>query len=226
MSKVLATHWPHFGFLVIGVFVFLWMAYKPDQEQTADPAAALDPVTPSPAPATVRRSVARRGLLALGPLLGTVATGAILYGLDVGGSSVPGAVIWVHAGISTLAALLIVYKVIDLGPSLPARIRRAFTRARIHELVSVVLAALSVPLAVTGVALLLAPSTGSTMAYLHLISSAWWTGLMVWHLRRYLRASLRAVFSGRQPARTGRRLQHPALAASVARSDPQPSPPA
>jgi hypothetical protein len=221
MSKVLATHWPHFGFLVIGVCVFLWIAYKPEQKQAADAAPALDPVAPSPAPANVNRSVARRGLLALGPLLGAVATGAILYGLDVGGSPVPGAVIWVHAGISTLAALLVVYKVSDLGVG---RIRRAFSRARLHELVSVVLALLSVPLAVTGLALLLAPSTGSTMAYLHLISSAWWTGLMVWHLRRYLRASLRAAFNGRQPARAGRTLQHPALAASVAQSDLQPSP--
>jgi hypothetical protein len=223
MSKVLATHWPHFGFLVVGVCVFLWMAYKPDRDETANSAPALEPVAPRPAPANVRRSVARRGLLALGPLLGTVATGAILYGLDVGGSSVPGAVIWVHAGISTLAVLLVVYKVADLGV---ARIRRAFSRARLHELVSVVLALLSVPLAVTGVALLLAPSTGSTMAYLHLISSAWWTGLMVWHLRRYLRASLRSAFSARPPARAGKTLSHPALAATVARSDPQPSPPA
>jgi len=165
--------------------------------------------------------VARRGLLALGPLLGTVATGAILYGLDVGGDSVPGAVIWVHAGISTLAALLVVYKVSDLGL---ARIRRAFSRARMHELVSVVLALLSVPLAVTGVALLLAPSTGSTMAYLHLISSAWWTGLMVWHLRRYLRASLRAALSGRPPARAGAVAPRSAVAASGVRSDPQPAP--
>jgi hypothetical protein len=218
MSKVLAAHWPHFGFLVIGVFVFLWMAYKPDQGQGETAAAAVDPVAPAPAPANVRRSVARRGLLALGPLLGTVATGAILYGMDVGGDSVPGAVIWVHAGISTLAALLVVYKVSDLGV---ARIRRAFSRARAHELISVVLALLAVPLAVTGVALLLAPSTGSTMAYLHLISSAWWTGLMVWHLRRYLRASLRAAFSARPPARADRTLSHPALAAVVAQSDPQ-----
>jgi len=201
MGKVLAQHWPHFGFLVVGVAVFIWMAYKPDGERTDDAAPALEPVAPLPAPATVRRSAARRGLLALGPLLGTVATGAILYGLDVGGDSVPGAVIWVHAGISTLAALLVVYKVSDLGL---ARIRRAFSRARLHELVSVILALLSVPLAVTGVALLLAPSTGSTMAYLHLISSAWWTGLMVWHLRRYLRASVRAAFSGRVPACPGR----------------------
>ena len=202
MSKVLAAHWPHFGFLVVGVAVFLWMAFKPEQGKSGDAARDLDPVasTPTPAPANVKRSVARRGLLALGPLLGTVATGAILYGLDVGGDSVPGAVIWVHAGISTLAALLVVYKVSDLGF---ARIRRAFSRARMHELVSVVLALLSVPLAVTGVALLIAPSTGSTMAYLHLISSAWWTGLIVWHLRRYLRASLRAAFTGRSPARAG-----------------------
>jgi hypothetical protein len=227
MSKVLASHWPHFGFLVVGVFVFLWMAYKPGEGQGPKVAAAADPglpePAPAPAPANVRRSTARRGLLALGPLLATVATGAILYGLDVGGSPVPGAVIWVHAGISTLAALLVVYKVADLGV---ARIRRAFSRARLHELVSVVLALLAVPLAVTGVALLLAPSTGSTMAYLHLISSAWWTGLMVWHLRRYLRASLRSAFSARPPARGGKTLSHPALAATVARSDPQPSPPA
>jgi hypothetical protein len=212
MSKVLAQHWPHFGFLVVGVFVFLWMAYKPDHGEAGKAAAPVDPVAPAPAPApaNVRRSVARRGLMALGPLLGTVATGAILYGLDVGGDSVPGAVIWVHAGISTLAALLVVYKVSDLGV---ARIRRAFSRARLHELASVVLALLAVPLAVTGVALLLAPSTGSTMAYLHLISSAWWTGLMVWHLRRYLRASLRSALSAR-PARAGAAAPGQALAAA------------
>jgi hypothetical protein len=222
MSKVLAEHWPHFGFLVIGVAVFLWVAYRPEREESQ--VAELDAV-PSPepgaAPTSVRRSVARRGLLALGPLLGAVATGAILYGMDIGNSPVPGAVIWVHVGISTLAALLVVYKVSDLGM---ARIRRAFSRARAHELVSIVLALLAVPLAVTGVALLLAPSTGSTMAYLHLISSAWWTGLMVWHLRRYLRASLRAAFSRPQPARAGKTLSHPALAAYVAQSDPRPSP--
>jgi hypothetical protein len=221
MSNVLAAHWPHFGFLVVGIGVFLWMAYKPAAGQTDGAAPAVEPVAPSPAPANVKRSVARRGLLALGPLLGTVATGAILYGLDVGGSHVPGAVIWVHAGISTLAALLVVYKVSDLGV---ARIRRAFSRARLHELVSVVLALLAVPLAVTGIALLLAPSTGSTMAYLHLISSAWWTGLMVWHLRRYLRASLRSAFSGQQPARAGRTAPGSALAASATQSSPQPSP--
>jgi hypothetical protein len=212
MGKALAQHWPHFGFLVVGVAVFIWMAYKPDGERTDDAAPALEPVAPSAAPATVRRSVARRGLLALGPLLATVATGAIIYGLDVGGDSLPGAVIWVHAGISSLAALLVVYKVSDLGW---ARIRRAFSRARLHELVSVILALLSVPLAVTGVALLLAPSTGSTMAYLHLISSAWWTGLMVWHLRRYLRASVRAAFGARAPARAGRTAVVPGSTAPV-----------
>ena len=193
MSKVLAQHWPHFGFLLIGVGVFLWVAYRPDREQRGPAEEELIP-TPARAPVSVRRSVARRGLLALGPLVGTVATGGILYGLDVGGSPVPGAVIWVHAGISTLAALLVSYKVSDIGV---ARLRRAFTRERMSDLISIVLALLGVPLAVTGVALLLAPSTGSTMAYLHLISSAWWTGLLAWHLRRYLGPSLRAALRPR-----------------------------
>lgn len=229
MSKVLAAHWPHFGIVVLGVFAFIWAAYRPEKDEpAADAVAESDFSESAPAPLNVRRSTARRGLLALGPLLATVATGALLYGLDVAGSSVPGAVIWVHAGISTLAALLVIYKVADLGW---ARIGRALRRARLHELVSIVLALLGLPLAVSGIVLLLDRSTGSFMAYLHLISSAWWTGLMVWHLRRYLRASLRTAFSGarppaRAPARADRTLQHPALAAYVRQSDQQPSPPA
>ncbi len=224
MSKVLAQHWPHFGIVVVGVFAFLWAAYRPEPKDQATSAPVADTES-APAPLNVRRSTARRGLLALGPLLATVATGGFLYGLDVAGSSVPGAVIWVHAGISTLAALLVIYKVADLGW---ARIGRALRRARLHELISIVLALLGLPLAVSGVALLLDPSTASFMAYLHLISSAWWTGLMVWHLRRYLRASLRAAFNGRRPARAparaDRTLQHPALAAYAGQPDRQPSP--
>jgi hypothetical protein len=225
MGKVLAQHWPHFGFLVIGVAVFLWFAYRPERDGESRGAgeAALPIPVPAPPPASVRRSVARRGLLALGPLVATVATGAILYGLDVAGSSPPGAVIWVHSGIAALALLLVVYKVADLGA---ARLRHAFTRQRLSDLVSLVLGALCVPLLVSGVGLLLAPSTSSWLAYSHLISSAWWTGLMVWHLRRYIGASLRVAFSSRPPAHAGRTAPRSAPMASVARSDPRPSRPA
>ncbi len=196
MGKILAAHWPHLIFVGLGVIAFLWAAYKP--ERKSDDRVRIDvpvePAAPAPKALTVRRSVARRGLLALGPLLGAIATGAILYGLDIGGGSVPGAVIWIHSGISLLALLLVVYKVVNLGPALSARIRRAFSRDRLPELVSVILGILSVPLLVTGVGLLFAPSTGSFFAYAHLISAAWWTGLLVWHLRRYVGASLRAAF--------------------------------
>jgi hypothetical protein len=196
VSKILAAHWPHLIFVGIGVVAFLWVAYRPERESderggSFAPAHAVEPASPAPKATAVRRTVARRGLLALGPLLGTVATGAILYGLDVGGGSVPGAVIWIHSGISALALLLVLYKVGDLGM---ARIRRAVGRDRLPELVSVVLGILSVPLIVTGIALLFAPSTSSFFSYAHLISAAWWTGLLVWHLRRYMGASLRAAF--------------------------------
>ncbi len=216
MSKVLAQHWPHFGFLVIGVGVFLWVAYRPDSERSRPEEVPA----PSPAPTAVRSSVARRGLLALGPLVAAVATGATLYGIDVAGDAPPGAVIWVHSGISALALLLVVYKVADLGL---ARIRRAFSRQHLHEVVSIVLAALSVPLLVTGVALLISPGTGSVMAYLHLISSAWWTGLMVWHLRRYLVASLRAVLGRPGRDRAGSLAPRPARAALAGTQPADPS---
>jgi hypothetical protein len=195
VSKILAAHWPHLIFVAVGVVAFLWVAYRPERESDERggrfaPAYAVEPASVAPKATAVRRSAARRGLLALGPLLGTVATGAILYGLDVGGGSVPGAVIWIHSGISALALLLVLYKVSDLGT---ARIRRAFSRDRLPELVSMILGILSVPLIVTGVALLFAPSTSSFFSYAHLISAAWWTGLLVWHLRRYVGASLRAA---------------------------------
>ena len=214
MSKILAAHWPHLIFVVIGVVAFLWVAYRPERESDERggrfaPASAVEPASPAPKATAVRRSAARRGLLALGPLLGTVATGAILYGLDVGGGSVPGAVIWIHSGISALALLLVLYKVGDLGM---ARIRRAFSRDRLPELVSMVLGMLSVPLIVTGVALLFAPSTSSFFSYAHLISAAWWTGLLVWHLRRYVGASLRAVFKRRPARRPSRRARGSRLA--------------
>jgi hypothetical protein len=193
VSKVLATHWPHLIFVAIGIVAFFWAAYKPERA-VDDRTGAAVPVgaelaAPAPRAGCVRRSVARRGLLALGPLLGAAATGAVLYGLDLGDGAVPGAVIWIHTGISLLALLLVGYKVGDLGA---ARIRRAFSRERVAELVSVILGVLSVPLLATGVGLLLAPSTSSFFAYAHLVSAAWWTGLLVWHLRRYVGASLRA----------------------------------
>ena len=198
MAKLFGTHWPHLSFIVVGVLAFLWTAYRPQHsDHGGNPLPAEEPQGSTPAPARVRRSVARRGLLALGPLLAAVATGAILYGIDIADASAPGAVIWVHSGVSALALLLVVYKVADLGV---ARIRRAFTRQRLPDLVSIVLGALSVPLLVTGVGLLLAPSTRSFIAYSHLISSAWWTGLMLWHLRRYLRASLRTLTRTRTDA--------------------------
>jgi len=205
VSKLLADHWPHLIFVGIGIIAFLWVAYRPERDADRRPGRPVEPVRraqPAPKIANVRPSVARRGLLALGPLLATVATGAVLYGLDVGGS-VPGAVIWIHSGISMLALLLVLYKVAASGM---ARIRRAFTRDRLSELVSVILGVLSVPLIVTGVGLLVAPSTSSFFAYSHLISSAWWTGLLVWHLRRYVGASLRAALRPQQaqaPAHAG-----------------------
>ncbi|MFZ0376610.1 MAG: hypothetical protein WAL38_02175, partial [Solirubrobacteraceae bacterium] len=82
MGKLLAEHWPHLIFVAIGVVAFLWTAYRPGRDgydpaprgvvalaAAAREASAPEPERePEPArPAgTVRRSAARRGLLALG----------------------------------------------------------------------------------------------------------------------------------------------------------------
>jgi hypothetical protein len=208
VKQFLLEHGAHLVFVLIGVVMFFWMAYGPARESadgTRDPnlerlermaleAAALPGPAALSGPARVRRTAARRGLLALGPLLGALATGAVLYGIGIGSKPLPGAVIWAHAGISTLALLLVMYKLADRGT---AGIRRASSRQRLTDLVSLGLVLTSVPLALSGAVLLFAPSSQSFMAYAHLISSAWWIGLLAWHLRRYLGPSLRAA---RQPA--------------------------
>jgi hypothetical protein len=55
-----------------------------------------------------------------------------------------------------------------------------------------------VPLTITGVALLLSPSSASFAAYAHLVSSAWWTVLLLWHLQRHLVGSV-ATLRGTDP---------------------------
>jgi hypothetical protein len=110
--------------------------------------------------------------------------------VNVGGAPVPGALIWGHVGVSVLALLLVGYKLASMRGK---RIRSGLKRARLSELLSLVLGVLFVPLLVSGIDLLLAPSGASFAAYSHLVASAWWTGLLLWHLRRYIGPALRAV---------------------------------
>jgi hypothetical protein len=210
VTQLLVEHAPHLAFVVVGVVAFFWTAYRkprarPDRASANVPGRRLAPNHPARATVSgqerdgvareisrpsVRRAVARRGLLALGPLLGALGTGAILYGVNIVGRPAPAAVIWAHVGISVLALLLVGYKLADLGAS---GLRRAVLRQQMPQLLSAILGVLSVPLLVSGIDLLLAPGTASFAAYSHLIASAWWTGLLLWHLRRYVGPSLRAL---------------------------------
>ena len=145
------------------------------------------------APRRVAQPIARRALLALAPLIGAVATGAVLYGLDVGRDHAGAGVIWSHVGFSILAMLLVGYKLKALGG---ARLRHAFSSQRLSDMLSLVLGALLVPLLITGIVLLIAPGTGSFMAYLHLVGAAWWTAMLVWHLWRYMAPAVRSAGAG------------------------------
>jgi hypothetical protein len=191
LTKLLATHAPHILFVIAGVGAFFWAAYRKPPGGAARSGAEA-PATPA-VPRTRPRAplaVARRALLALGPLLAALGTGAVLYGMDVGGASLPGALVWGHVGVSVLALLLVGYKLASMRGK---RIFRGLALRRLPELLSLVLGVLFVPLVISGVDLLVAPSGGSFAAYSHLVSGAWWSGLLLWHLRRYVGASLRAV---------------------------------
>lgn len=192
-------HLPHLAFVAVGVVAYFWVGFRhrggDGARESRGPAASG-----AVAPRRVGRGVARRGLVALAPLLGAVATGAVLYGLDVGRDRAGAGVIWTHVGFSILAMLLVGYKLKALGG---VRLRRAFTGQRLSDVLSLVLGALLVPLLITGIVLLIAPSTGSFMAYLHLVGAAWWTAMLVWHLWRYMAPALRSARAPAAEAATG-----------------------
>ena len=186
-TNPLVQHLPHLVFVAVGVVAYFWVGFRHRGEGSGETRAIA---SGGAAPRRVGPGVARRGLVALAPLLGAVATGAVLYGLDVGRDHAGAGVIWTHVGFSILAALLVAYKLKALGG---VRLRLAITRRRLADLLSLVLGALLVPLLVTGIVLLIAPSTGSFMAYLHLVAAAWWTAMLVWHLWRYMAPAVRAA---------------------------------
>jgi hypothetical protein len=180
-------HLPHLAFVAVGVVAYFWVGFR-HRGEGSDETRAI--ASGGAAARRVGPGVARRALVALAPLLGAVATGAVLYGLDVGRDHAGAGVIWTHVGFSILAVLLVAYKLKALGG---VRLRLAITGRRLVDLLSLVLGALLVPLLVTGIAQLIAPSTGSFMAYLHLVAAAWWTAMLVWHLWRYMAPAVRAA---------------------------------
>ena len=87
------------------------------------------------------------------------------------------------------------WKLVDAGGT---RLRRGLDLHRaLTEGASLLLAALGVPLIVTGAWLLARPSDGSFAANVHLVASVWWVALFGAHLLRYLGRSVDAALRGK-----------------------------
>jgi hypothetical protein len=195
--KFVVAHLPHIVPSVFGFVLVIWLwASDSRQRARAGPADAqiAPPARPAAAPraaAPVRAEAARRGVLLLGPIAAALATGAVIYAIDLGAGRPGRGLAWFHSGFGTLVLLLAGYKLADADPR---RLRTGWRLGRVLETGgSLALAVLLVPLLVTGGALLLAPSDASFAAYAHLVFGAWWTVLVLWHLWRYLKRAVRSV---------------------------------
>jgi hypothetical protein len=143
----------------------------------------------------VRGTSARLGLLALPLLILAIATGLWLYTVALRDDRPSAFAIWLHTVVSVAGLAIVTVKVCESGR---ARLARGFDPARFFtDGLSLILAALVVPLLITGVVLLVAPSSGSAMAYAHLIASAWWMTIFGIHLMRYLGRALAATLQGK-----------------------------
>jgi len=141
----------------------------------------------------VRRPTAILGLLALGPLVIAFATGLWIYTLSLRGDPSGEILIWTHSVTGIVGLLFVTIKAIELGWR--RIVRRLEARRPQEAIASTIMLALGVPLLVTGLVMLAAPSGGSFTAvdYIHIIASVWWTLLLQWHLFRYFRRALRAA---------------------------------
>jgi hypothetical protein len=143
----------------------------------------------------VRRSTSRIGLIALVPLIAATGSGLVLYTFALDNRRPSTAFSWVHAIVSVIALLLVCWKLVDTGGT---RLRRGLDLHRaLTEGASLMLAALGVPLIVTGAWLLASPSDGSFTANFHLVASVWWVALFGAHLLRYLGRSVDAALRGK-----------------------------
>ena len=143
----------------------------------------------------VRAASARIGLLALPLLITAVASGLWLYTIALRDDRPSSLDIWIHVVTSALALALVTYKTAASGR---LRLSRALDPARFFtDGLSLILAALAVPLVLTGVVLLISPGSSSANAYAHLVGSAWWMTLFGVHLMRYLGRSLDAALHGK-----------------------------
>ena len=137
----------------------------------------------------VRRAAARLGLASLPLLTLATASGLWLYTEALRDARPSFALIWIHVASSALGLSIVTAKLIEHGR---ARIAR-----RLAEGLSVLLAALALPLLATGVLLLVTPSSDSRDAYVHLIVASWWMALLGLHVLRYLSRALDAALRGR-----------------------------
>ena len=143
----------------------------------------------------VRRSTSRIGLIALAPLLAATASGLLLYTFALDGERPSTLFTWSHSGISVLALLLVGWKLWEGGSE---RLRRGLDpRRALVEGASLVLAALGLPLIVTGAWLLAEPSDGSFPSNVHLVASVWWMALLGLHLFRYTGRAVDAALRDR-----------------------------
>ena len=143
----------------------------------------------------VRRVSARLGLYSLPLLVMAVATGLWLYTIALRDDRPSSLAIWLHVVVSTLGLVIVTAKAAETGRT---RLARGLDPARFFtDGLSLILTALAVPLLVTGVVLIAAPSSDSATAYAHLVGSAWWMTLFGVHLMRYLGRSLDAALRGK-----------------------------
>ncbi len=210
MARWIAVHLPHIVPPIIAL-VFLarmavWAAAQPPSHFTDDEIAEWNQAREGERlrrNQPVRRRTALFGLIAVGPLALSFLSGLAIYTLSLRSDPSPAWLIWSHVATGVFGLLVVSAKSAELGwRQILSRVQA--TRPQ-DAIASITMLLLGVPIALTGILMLLRPSGGGFTAvdYLHVITGVWWVLIVQWHLFRYLGRALKAAGSESESATAG-----------------------
>jgi hypothetical protein len=191
--SVLIEHIPH---IVITVIMFivalsLWLenVRSPPEEEGVEAVETWIAERDRYARRRVRPAVAGPALLLLVVIVAATGTGAWLYAINLASASRTAAIVIAHCVLGVAVLLVFLRKQRRTGKG---RVMSAVRHGRMIDVASsTVSLSLLIPLTITGILAIFFPKASGISANLHFLIAAWWTILIVLHLRRYLLATVR-----------------------------------
>jgi uncharacterized membrane protein len=222
--SLLEEHAAHIGpvLIVFAAILCLWLhdlRTQPEHDEVARRREWNTEVKEHRLQTRPTRRVARHAVALLIAVFLLLATSLVLYATETLGEPQLLLVIWAHVVLGVAICAMTAIKLRAVGCRKIRRTMRFESLSRVTS--SATLTALLVPLLVTGVILVFAPSTSGFAARLHLLVAAWFSLLVIMHTYSLVRGVIARLGIRPNPSRIPRVAAGALPLAATASGDPQ-----